>query len=67
MISIPLSRFKAFSHTRTDGRRWGQHFYDYMELGKVTSGFDKVWCDKLYQVNDVQARQMVLNVIDYDN
>jgi len=67
VLTIPFSRFKGFEHKRNDGRRWGQHFHDYMELSKVTNGIDKVWCDKLYTVDDVTARQMVLNVIDQDN
>lgn len=66
-ISIPYSRFKAFQHNQNDGRRYGQHFYDYMELHKATSAFDKLWCDKLYNANNKLARQMILNAIDFEN
>lgn len=67
MVPIPLSRWKGFTHTRADGRRLGQHFYDYMELHKITDSTQKVWCDQLYQVNDGVARQMILVNIDQEN
>ncbi len=64
-MTIPFSRYKGFEHTRADGRRWGQHFYDYMELSKVNDELAKFWCDQLYIADDVTARRTVLNVIDH--
>lgn len=65
-LSIPISCFRRFEK-KDNGQRWGQQFYEYMELHKVTSPFDKVWCDALYNASDVTARQMVLNAIDHGN
>lgn len=66
-MSIPKSRLDRFVYDRDLGTRWGQQFYDYMELHKVTDPFNKVWCDKLYEVRDQLARQMVLNSLDHQN
>lgn len=66
-MSIPMSRYRYFTFDKNLGTRWGQQFYDYMKLEKITSPFDKVWCDSLYQKNASQGRQMVLAVIDHQN
>lgn len=68
MVSIPLSRWQSFKHTKEDGRRLGQHFYDHMELDKIVDPTQKVWCDQLYnQPSDHTARQMILVNIDHGN
>lgn len=67
MVTIPLSRWKSFHHTKADGRRLGQHFYEYMELQKIQDPVQKGWCDALYNANDVIARQMILVNIDHNN
>lgn len=66
-ISIPMSRYRAFTKDRTDARRWGQQFYDFMKLEKVTDPDNKVWCDALYNAKEHVARQMVLASIDHNN
>lgn len=67
MISIPLSRYREFKYDRSKGTRWGQQFYEYMELQKITSHIAKVWCDKLYEQTSNTGRKMVLAVIDHNN
>lgn len=64
MITIPLTRWRGFHHTREDGRRLGQHFHDYMEFEKVTDKDLRVWCDALYNAKDVTARQMIMVNLD---
>lgn len=66
-IAIPKSAYNRFKFNKDLGTRWGQQFYDFMELQKVTDPFDKVWCDKLYEANAHVGRQMVLIVLDHNN
>lgn len=61
-LEIPAWRFKEFSKIRSehnDGRRWGQQFYDYMELDKITSPANLQWANRLYQTDGNEAREMV--------
>ena len=62
-ISIPLSRFNQF--VPAPGKRWGQSFYDFMQLHKITSTEAKVWSDRLYNAKDDVAKQMVKTSIDH--
>lgn len=66
-ISIPMSRYKQFGRIPANGQRFGQQFYDFMELHKVQDPDNKVWCDALYQASDHVARQMVLASVDQNN
>lgn len=66
-MTIPKSRFNQFQYKRELGTRWGQQFYEFMELHKVTDPFDKLWCDKLYEANHILGRQMVLIALDHNN
>lgn len=66
-ITIPLSRYRAFARPANSPQRWGQMFYEFMELHKVTDKDNKIWCDMLYNASDRTARQMVLASIDHSN
>ena len=65
-LSIPATRVKAFRKT-LNGLRWGQEFYGFMELHKLTSPAAKAWCDKLYNADDETAKKMVASVTDHAN
>lgn len=65
-LTIPESRLKAFRKAEDD-QRWGQAFYDYMELHKITEPVNKAWCDKLYCAGFIDARKMVHSVLDRNN
>lgn len=64
---IPASAYYRFVYDKTLGTRWGQQFYEYMGLHKITNPFDKVWCDKMYEVGTHMGRQMVLSSLDQNN
>ena len=66
-MSIPASAYYRFVYDKTLGTRWGQQFYEFMELHKITNPFDKVWCDKMYEVGTHMGRQMVLSSLDRNN
>lgn len=57
-IEIPKSRFDEFCKIAKEpnGQRFGQRFYNFMELHKVTSPANQGWADKLYNATDVQGR-----------
>lgn len=65
-IKFPLSRVVAFKPA-DHKRRWGQQFYDYMELDKVTSSPNREYCDKIYNAPRDEAERMVENRIDFLN
>lgn len=72
LISIPKTRYVEFASRnfdpKKDGRRWGQAFHQFMDLEKVTSTANKIWCDRLYNESDTQkAISMVLNQLDHCN
>lgn len=66
-ITIPMSRYKQFTRVQANGQRFGQQFYDFMELDKVKDKDNRIWCDTLYNAGDHIARQMVLASIDQDS
>lgn len=66
-ISIPKSTFHRFTFDDTLGTRYGQQFYDYMGLEKITDPFNKLWCDQIYNASHHIARQMILTALDHDN
>lgn len=62
---VPLSQYTTFLKEfeyESKGLRFGQAFYTYAKLEKIHS--DKIFCDKLYNANDVDARNMILSIID---
>jgi hypothetical protein len=66
-LSIPLSRYREFrkQYIQQNGLRFGQAFYNYMELHKVTS--EKEFCDTLFNASDVIAVSMIEGIVDYRN
>lgn len=66
-ITIPKTRFDQFRFDPNSGLRYGQAFHQFMGLEKITSNANREWCDKLYNANDNQARNMVKKVIDPNN
>ena len=65
-ITIPRSRYNQFQRV-PNAQRWGQQFYEFMELHKVTDPDNKIWCDLLYNASDRTARQMVLASLDHSS
>ena len=63
MMQFPKTRVMDFRHTNK-AQRWGQAFYDYMELHKVTDPDEKVFCDKLYNADNDTAKMMVASRTD---
>lgn len=66
MITFQKSRVDEFRHTNKS-LRWGQAFYSYMKLHKVTYPQDKEFCDRLYNASDEVAKQMVASRLDKIN
>lgn len=66
MIIFPKSRIDQFVHTNQD-LRWGQQFYQHMELHKCTNPEDAVFLDRLYNADDETAKAMVRDYTDYNN
>lgn len=63
MISFPLSRVKKFVK-RDNNLRYGQEFYVFMALEKVTNPADVVFCDRLYEADGDLAKAMIASVTD---
>lgn len=66
LFRIPHERYVSFlkeyeSSPRT--QRLGQAFYDYMSMQRMTQ--DKSFCDRLYTVDDCEARAMIVSILDY--
>ena len=53
-----FNRGQRFPHLR-----WGQQFYEFMRLNKVTNQDDAAWCNKLYNAPDDVAKRMVCAVM----
>ena len=66
-MTVPASTYYRFVYDKALGTRWGQQFYDYMGLHKITNPFDKAWCDGMYQAGAPVGRQMVLAALDHNN
>ena len=66
MITFTKSKVDAFKHLNTH-LRWGQAFFGYMKLEKVTNQQDKEFCDRLYNATDEKAKAMVASRLDRSN
>lgn len=65
-VFIPHSQVIEFNKNPVaKGLRWGQAFYDYMKMDKVTNPDYRAWADKLYNASDKEAKVMVTQVTDY--
>lgn len=59
MLTFSKSEVSQFRHSNKS-KRWGQAFFDYFKLGKITNPQDKEFCDRLYnEINDTKAKAMV--------
>jgi len=65
VLTFPASRVNQFRFDPNSGLRWGQSFYDFMQLDKCTQ--DREFCDKLYNATDETAKDMVRDRIDTNN
>lgn len=64
-LTFPQSQIKQF-HQTNPHLRWGQAFHQHMQLEKITSGINKVWCDRLYyESDDEKAKAMVKQRTDF--
>lgn len=67
MITFPNTQYKKFNHANAS-LRWGQAFYNFMKLHKVTNPQDKEFCDRIYnEADDNRARMMVISRLDLQN
>lgn len=66
MISFPKTRIDSFIHDKPH-LRWGQHFFQYMELHKCSNPEDQVFLNRLYNAADDVAKTMVADRTDPDN
>lgn len=65
-LRIPHTRYVEFLKCHEHdypGLRFGQAFHTYMKFERVVN--DKGFFDKLYIANDVEARDMILSLLDY--
>lgn len=66
MLTFSQSQLSAFLiQDRPDGRRLGQRFCDYFQLHKVTNPDDKVWINRVYNAQDLDAEKMIDSRTDY--
>lgn len=70
-LTIPLSRVVEFrkAHPHTSGQvlRYGQAFYNYMQLSKVTSAENQPFLDRLHAADGDTAVKMIESITDYEN
>lgn len=66
MITFAKSKVDAFQH-HNKHLRWGQAFYGFMKLSKVTNPQDKEFCDRLYNATDDKAKAMVQSRLDHNS
>ncbi len=64
MLLFPKSKVDQFKH-RNKALRYGQAFYQFMKLEKCDQ--DKSFCDRLYEVDEERAKQMIASRTDYNN
>ena len=70
-IQFPRSRIVQFYKENPDwhtakGLRFGQAFYNFMQLEKVTNAADKAFCDKLFNADSLTAQRMVIERTDWN-
>lgn len=59
---IFCSKFKEQKDTTL---RFGQAFYDHFKLGKITDPFYKIKIDRLYELNDDEAKQFIMSMFHF--
>jgi hypothetical protein len=66
LIQFPRSAVEAFRNPDPQNLRWGQAFYDHMQLHKCVQ--DRAFCDLLYNERDeAKAKAMVAALTDYNS
>lgn len=65
-LTIPVSRYKRFVK-KNEFMRFGQEFYNYMDLHKIVSEPNKSFCDKLYVADDAKAHKMIQSILDHNS
>lgn len=69
-IKFPRSRILQFyrEHPKwhQSGQRFGQLFYDWMELEKTTRSADQALCSRLYNSDSMTAQQLVIQYTDWE-
>jgi hypothetical protein len=63
MLTFTASFLSNFKRTQPM-LRYGQEFHQWARLDKIT-GEDGEWCDKLYQMDYVEATQAIHSRTDY--
>lgn len=66
MLTFSKSEVNNFRF-KDDGQRYGQSFYNYFKLHKITNSQDKLFCDKLYNADYETAKVMISSRIDNEN
>lgn len=76
-ISISKSELDQFHRMYQDGKgafvqdfkykgmRLGQAFHTHFKLEKITNEEDKIFCDRLYEMDGDEARKMIHLITDY--
>jgi hypothetical protein len=57
------SEVRRFKHTNKS-LRYGQAFYNFMKLHKVSDQQDKEFCERLYNADDEKAKTMIRSRTD---
>ncbi len=64
MMMFSQSEVDRFRHNNKS-KRYGQDFYDFMKLHKITNPQDKMFCDRLYnEPDDDKAKAMIVSRTD---
>lgn len=58
---------EKWPHQKGKGIRMGQAFHQFMNLEKITSDDNKVFCDRLYEADGNKAKAIILSVLDKNN
>lgn len=68
-IVFPGTKVRQFmAEKHHPALRRGQAFYNYMELHKITSPVNKLWCDRLHAERDrVVADRLILSRTDWES
>lgn len=63
MLTFTKTMVDGFRHTNKS-LRYGQAFYGYAKLHKVTNAADKAFCDRLFNASDDAAKAMIASRTD---
>lgn len=60
-----IERFCSYRISNRNGLRLGQAFHQYFKLEKITNEEDKIFCDRLYEMDGDEARKAIESITDY--